>query len=88
MHTTDCWAERFGGRVMVSSRAKVDRTFVSPPGAGTVYVVTDDPDAVWQRAQSLEARVLRPLEETDYGSRGFSVADPEGTSRSFGTYAG
>lgn len=85
-HSELLWPE--GGRVMVSSRAKADRTFVSAPGAATVYVVTDDPDVVWRRARSLGARVLRPLEETDYGSRGFSVADPEGTSWSFGTYAG
>ncbi len=28
------------------------------------------------------------MEETDYGSRGFSVADVEGNRWSFGTYAG
>lgn len=85
-HSEMLWPE--GGRVMVSSRQKADRTFVSAAGAATVYVVTDDPDAVWARAERLGATVLRPLEETDYGSRGFSVADPEGTSWSFGTYAG
>ena len=53
-----------------------------------VYVVTDRPDEVHERAQALGATVTRPLEDTDYGSRGFSILDPEGNSWSFGTYAG
>lgn len=85
-HSEMLWPE--GGRVMVSSQARRDTTFVSSPGAATVYVVVDDPDAVWERAQRLGATVVRPLEEADYGSRGFSVADAEGTTWSFGTYAG
>ena len=48
----------------------------------------DDPDAVWSSAQALGATVLRPMEDTDYGSRGFSIADAEGNAWSFGTYAG
>ena len=40
------------------------------------------------RAAALDARVLRPMADTDYGSRGFSVADGEGNRWSFGTYAG
>ena len=85
-HSEMLWPD--GGRVMVSSRTKADPTFVAARGAATVYVVVDDLDAVWERAQRLGAEVLRPLEETDYGSRGFSVVDAEGTSWSFGTYAG
>ena len=85
-HSEMLWPE--GGRVMVSSRAKGNDTFVSAAGAATVYVVVDDPDAVWERAQRLGAVVDRSIEETDYGSRGFSVRDAEGNSWSFGTYAG
>lgn len=85
-HSEMLWPE--GGRVMVSSRAKRDDTFVSGSGAATVYVVCDDPDAVFARAEQLGATVVRPMEDTDYGSRGFSIADVEGNSWSFGTYAG
>ncbi|MEO6999003.1 MAG: VOC family protein [Terracoccus sp.] len=85
-HSEMLWPE--GGRVMVSSRAKIDDTFVSGSGAATVYVVCDDPDAVYARAEGLGARVVRPMEDTDYGSRGFSIEDAEGNSWSFGTYAG
>ena len=85
-HSEMLWPE--GGRVMVSSRAKTDDTFVSISGAATVYVVCDDPDAVYARAEALGATVVRPMEDADYGSRGFSIEDGEGNSWSFGTYAG
>lgn len=85
-HSEMLWPE--GGRVMVSSRATADGTFVAAAGSATVYVVADDVDAVWQRVQQLGAPVTRPMEEAEYGSRGFSVTDPEGNSWSFGTYAG
>jgi uncharacterized glyoxalase superfamily protein PhnB len=32
--------------------------------------------------------VLRPLNETDYGSREFAFTDPEGNAWSVGTYRG
>lgn len=85
-HSEMRWPE--GGRVMVSSRDRSDHTFVVPRGAGSVYVVADDPDAVLARAKDIGATVIRDMEETDYGSRGFSVADSEGNRWSFGTYAG
>jgi uncharacterized glyoxalase superfamily protein PhnB len=85
-HSEMVWPE--GGRVMVHSRGKADDTFATPTGSGNVYVVCDDPQVVWAKAESLGARVLRPMEDTDYGSRGFSVADAEGNAWSFGTYAG
>jgi uncharacterized glyoxalase superfamily protein PhnB len=34
------------------------------------------------------ATVVREMREEDYGSRGFSVADPEGNVWSIGTYRG
>lgn len=85
-HSEMLWPD--GGRVMVSSRGKGDDTFVAAAGAATMYVVADDPDAVWARAEALGVTVDRPMEESDYGSRGFSIRDPEGNSWSFGTYAG
>ena len=36
----------------------------------------------------LGAEVVRGLKDEDYGSRGFTVRDPEGNLWSFGTYAG
>lgn len=85
-HSEMIWPE--GGRVMISSSGKADDTFSSPRGSGSVYVVVNDPDAVYARARDLGAPVIRDMENTDYGSRGFSVTDPEGNRWSFGTYAG
>lgn len=87
IHSEMLWPE--GGRVMVASRTRsAESEFVSPPGAANIYVVCDDPDAVFARAKTLDAPVIRPMEETDYGSRGFSIRDVEGNAWSFGTYAG
>jgi uncharacterized glyoxalase superfamily protein PhnB len=51
-------------------------------------VVTDDPAALHARAAAAGAQVVRPLNETDYGSHEFMVVDPEGNRWSFGTYRG
>lgn len=85
-HSEMLWPE--GGRVMLSSRRGAGDPFDVPRGAGSVYVVVDDPDAVFARARQLGAQVIRDMEDTDYGSRGFSIADAEGNAWSFGTYAG
>jgi uncharacterized glyoxalase superfamily protein PhnB len=62
----------------------------SPPNprAGTIslYIAVDDPDAVHARAARAGAQVVRELTDTDYGSREFSVRDPEGNLWSFGSY--
>lgn len=86
MHSEMLWPE--GGRVMISSAARGEGTFTRAPGSGNVYVVTEDPDTVHGQAVAQEATFLRPMREEDYGSRGFSVADPDGNAWSFGTYAG
>jgi len=57
-------------------------------GASSVYVITDDPDEVYERAVAGGAEITRGMEEADYGSRGFTVRDLEGNLFSFGTYRG
>ena len=82
-----------GGMIMLGS-AKDDeygKHFKSPGELGNVetrsaYVVVTDADAVYARAQAAGAPVVRPLQNTDYGSREFTVKDPEGHSWSVGTY--
>ncbi len=85
-HSEMLWPE--GGRVMVSSAGKATAEFTSPVGTTQIYVVTDRPDDVHAAAAALGAEVVRPLKDEDYGSRGFSIRDPEGNTWSFGTYAG
>jgi uncharacterized glyoxalase superfamily protein PhnB len=78
-----------GGGVMLGSVGKDDSPFGRRlPGNDSVYVVCDDPDGLFARATSAGAEVVRGLKDEDYGSRGFTVRDPEGNLWSFGTYSG
>ena len=71
-------------------RAGKDVSFCGrrPPGNDSVYVVCDDPDGLFERATGAGAQVVRGLRDEEYGSRGFTVRDPEGNLWSFGTYSG
>lgn len=78
-----------GGGVMFGSAGKDDTPFGQRvPGNEALYIVTDDPDRLYQRARAAGAEVVYEIEDTNYGSRGFTVRDPEGNLWSFGTYAG
>lgn len=81
-----------GGGVMLGSAtaepAANDEPWPQRPGTLSAYLVTDEPDALFERAVAAGASVLRPLQDTDYGSREFAVTDPEGNLWSFGTYRG
>ncbi len=78
-----------GGGVMFGTAGKDDGPFGRrQPGNDSVYVVCDDPDGLFARATAAGAEVVRGLKDEDYGSRGFSVRDPEGNLWSFGTYRG
>lgn len=80
------WPE--GGGVMLGT-ARADSVIADlPPGTGSIYVVTEDPDALFERARAAGARVVQELHDTDYGSRDFAVRDPEGVYWNFGTYPG
>jgi uncharacterized glyoxalase superfamily protein PhnB len=82
-----------GGMIMLGS-AKDDehaKKFASPEECGgretrSAYIVVANADEVFARAQAAGGDVIRPLQNTDYGSREFSVRDPEGHSWSAGTY--
>ncbi len=79
------WPE--GGRVLLSSTG--ERTTPCRPGTSSLHVVTADPDAVMERALALSATVVHPLtDQTDYRSRDFTIADPDGNYWSFATFAG
>jgi uncharacterized glyoxalase superfamily protein PhnB len=52
------------------------------------YIVTADPNALYERVRAHDADVIRPLAETDYGALEFAVRDPEGNLWSFGDYRG
>jgi uncharacterized glyoxalase superfamily protein PhnB len=86
-HAQLAWPE--GGGVMVGTAAREGNEFSSrPTGASSTYVVTQRPDELFALATAAGADLVRGLQDEDYGSRGFSVRDPEGNIWSFGTYRG
>jgi uncharacterized glyoxalase superfamily protein PhnB len=78
----------FGGIVMLGTEpAGGDPRWGEHAGQSWLYLSTEQPDALYDRAVAAGAVVARELQDTDYGSREFSVRDPEGNVWSFGTYA-
>jgi uncharacterized glyoxalase superfamily protein PhnB len=81
------WPE--GGGVMFGTADREGNEFSRlPTSCASVYVVTADPYAVYDRAMAAGARIVREMRDEDYGSTGFSVRDPEDNIWSFGTYKG
>jgi uncharacterized glyoxalase superfamily protein PhnB len=52
----------------------------------SAYIIVPDADAVYARAKAADATIVREIQDTDYGSREFTVNDPDGHSWSVGTY--
>ena len=86
-HAELTWPE--GGGIMLGSARSDGTPFERlPTGASGLYVVTDQPDEVHERAVSAGAEVVSPLQEKEHGGRDVTIRDPEGNVWSFGTYRG
>ncbi len=78
-----------GGLMLGDDREPEDELHAQLPNRPTsIYVVCDDPDGLFERATARGAEVIQGLKDEDYGSRGFTVKDPEGNIMTFGTYRG
>jgi uncharacterized glyoxalase superfamily protein PhnB len=79
-----------GDEVVMLGGSKPDLGWVSPldlPALNaTVCFFIDEVDAHYARAVASGARIVRALRDTNYGSREYSVKDPEGHEWHFGTY--
>jgi uncharacterized glyoxalase superfamily protein PhnB len=82
-----------GGMIMLGSQKddEYSSSFKTPEELGgvetrSVYLVVADADAAYARAVTARGVVIRPLQDTPYGSREFAVKDLEGHSWSAGTY--
>lgn len=86
-HAELVWPE--GGGVMLGS-CREDGGVMTKTGvaAASVYVSTDDVEALYHRSLAAGATEVMGLTEQDYGSLDFCVQDPEGVIWSFGTYRG
>lgn len=76
---------RLGDSLVMGSSLPREPDPYGGPGFG-VYVAVDDPDAMHDRAVAAGAEIVAPLTDQPYGSRDFSVRDPEGNVWNFGTY--
>jgi uncharacterized glyoxalase superfamily protein PhnB len=78
----------FGSAVVMLSSAGIGREPFRnlPAGGGMVYCAVDRVDELYERARESGAEIVIELMETDYGSKDFTVRDPEGTLWAVGTY--
>jgi uncharacterized glyoxalase superfamily protein PhnB len=85
------WPE--GGALVFGSTKHTDGVHnAMRAGSSAVYVVTDDVDAVHDRAVRAGASVVQAPHDTTFGSgvatRAFTAADREGNLWTFGSYRG
>jgi uncharacterized glyoxalase superfamily protein PhnB len=71
-----------GGGVMLGSGGEL----AMARGGTTTYLVTEDVDAVVERAVAHGGKLVQPVRDEDYGGRGGTVADAEGNLWSVGSY--
>jgi uncharacterized glyoxalase superfamily protein PhnB len=78
-----------GGVMLGDDREPEDELHAQlPNGPASIYVVCDDPDGLFERAIAHGVQVLQGLKDEDYGSRGFTIKDPEDNVWTLGTYRG
>ena len=79
---------RFGPGVFGLSSTEAGRTPDNPWSTVRqgIYVSVNEVDALHDRAKAAGADIAMPLTDQEYGSRDFSVRDPEGHLWGFGTY--
>ncbi len=80
----------FGNAVLMISSPKAEFNRVSPRHshgrAQALSLFVADPDAHFATAMKAGATLVRPLQDEEYGARGYMVSDPEGHLWYFGTY--
>lgn len=85
VHARLAWDDRRDTDVLMLSRRSTSPGRFDT-GRAVVYLTTDDPDGLHDRAVAAGAQVCMELVDQDYGSREFAVTDPEGNVWSVGTY--
>jgi PhnB protein len=88
-HSQLRWPE--GGILQAATANRPGNPYSARPiGSESLYIVTADPEAVWERCQAAGVDVLDPPSTPDYApdTMNFSIRDPEGNIFSFGSYGG
>jgi uncharacterized glyoxalase superfamily protein PhnB len=84
-HAQLSWPE--GGGIMLGS-TRPGEASATKAGEFGAYVVSDNVDAIYERAKAAGAQITAEPNDTDYGSHDFAARDPEGNRWTFGTYRG
>lgn len=81
---------KLGANIIMLGSVRPDDGMASPQTLGSatqsLCVYVEDLDTHFESARSAGAEIVSPLESTDFGSRGYSVRDPEGHLWTFGNY--
>ena len=67
-------------------RLKSERSTFARAGLFTGFSEVSDADASYIRAKAAGAKIVRAIQDEDYGGRAFSCLDTEGHLWNFGTY--
>lgn len=89
VHSQLAWPE--GGIVQVGTAHRAGNEFSERPvGGQSLYVITADPRAVYDRCVVAGVEIIRDMETPEYDPQGsgFAIRDHEGNLWSFGTYGG
>lgn len=73
------------GMVMLGDRKNLP-AWMRETGKQSIYVHAADTDGHYARVKAAGAEIVREIEDTSYGSREYSVCDPDGHFWHFGTY--
>lgn len=78
----------FRSTILMLSSAGVGREpFRSlPAGDRLIYCALEEVDSLYERVRGAGGEIALEITDTDYGSRDFTVRDPEGNLWAFGTY--
>jgi catechol 2,3-dioxygenase-like lactoylglutathione lyase family enzyme len=63
----------------------IDPTSGSSQLAGNIRVMVPDVDRYWNTVKSLGTRIVKEIEDREYGLRDFTIAGPDGVGLRFGT---
>jgi uncharacterized glyoxalase superfamily protein PhnB len=77
---------RLGDSMVMVGSDRDDEVHGGRVGLGWTYIGIPGTDELFERAKAAGADVIREPFDTDYGSRDFTVRDPEGNTWMVGTY--
>jgi uncharacterized glyoxalase superfamily protein PhnB len=73
-----CWASLMNGNVEIMfSTPNAHTEFTKATLTGSIYIETDDVDALWESVKD-EVEIVYPPEDFDFGMREFGIKDCNG----------